>query len=308
MSKGLSREEAEKLIPYGQEDYLTIEQLRIKFDNPDLGKKYPEWLQKEDHMKMCFKTAKDVWNSRDFGWFCTPEELATKLYIWSSIRLNKFNSYPHLKTGLMNATKNILRDEVTKETMKIKDEYLTEEEFKERHSTTWNKKRYDDGTYISSSLDQCAFMEHNSDGRETLHSRIPDSIEAEEEQRSVINQIRSIRNKQVKQFLIVGGFLLANISELEVDFQDIIDNSDVDTAKGLKDLYTRTIQYEEMMLKHKYDGTPIDKDIKKIVPKDIVSVIGTKSFGDIKSTGEVISQIRQYLVNTSFCNMGFNHN
>lgn len=308
MSKGLSREEAEKLIPYGQEDYLTIEQLRIKFDNPDLGKKYPEWLQKEDHMKMCFKTAKDVWNSRDFGWFCTPEELATKLYIWSSIRLNKFNSYPHLKTGLMNATKNILRDEVTKETMKIKDEYLTEEEFKERHSTTWNKKRYDDGTYISSSLDQCAFMEHNSDGRETLHSRIPDSIEAEEEQRSVINQIRSIRNKQVKQFLIVGGFLLANISELEVDFQDIINNSDVDTAKGLKDLYTKTIQYEEMMLKHRYDGTPIDKNIKKIVPKDIVSVIGTKSFGDIKSTSEVISQIKEYLVNTSFCNMGFNHN
>lgn len=307
MSKGLSREEAEKLIPYGQEDYLTIEQLRIKFDNPDLGKKYPEWIQKEDHMKMCFKTAKDVWNVRDFGWFCSPEELATKLYIWSSIRLNKFNSYAHLKTGLMNCVKNILRDEVTKETMKIKDQYLTESELKERYSTEWNKKRFDDGTYISSSLDQCAFMEHDSDGRETLHSRIPDSTESQEELRSVVNQIRSIRNKQVKQFLIIGGFLLANINELEQDFKQIINSVETSKAQKLNNLYERTLDYEDMMSKHQYENTPIDKTIKKVVPEDIIDVIGVESFGNIKSTKEVISQLREYLVNVSFGNMGCEH-
>lgn len=303
MQKGLSKEEAEKLIPYGQEDYLTIDELRIKFDYPEMGKSYPQWLEKEDHLKMCFKTAKETWNVRDFGWFCTPDELATKLFIWSSIRLNKFNSYPHLKAGLRNCVKNILRDEVTRETMKIKDSYLSDEELQIRNSTRWNKKRFDSGSYISTSLDQCLYNEYITEGEETLHTKIASSTEEQEELRSVINQIRSIKNKQVKQFLIVGGFLLANINELESDFNSVVEESTYEVKTQLINLYNRTLKYEEMINNHKYNGQPIDKSIKKVEPKNIIDVLGTKSFGDITSTNEVLKQVKEYLINTHFGNL-----
>lgn len=110
--------EAEKLIPYGQEDYLTLQQLKIKFNYPDMDGEYPEWLTADEHYKICRDVAKSQYDYSKFGWFCNKNELISKLYIWSRIRLNKFNSINHLKVGLFNACKNILRDEITKETKK----------------------------------------------------------------------------------------------------------------------------------------------------------------------------------------------
>lgn len=238
VAMGLTQEQAERLITYGQDDYLSLKELSIKYDNPKLlTGEYPHWLTPEDHYKMCQKVAVEKYDFKKFKGFMEKEDLVIDLYIWSYIRLFKFKNVQVLKVALNNRVKNLLRDYITKETKKVKTQDATKEQLKEFE----NFSRINGDSYIIGSLDNTLSVDEDS----TYESIIPMDDEYNKSRLETVETIRTLKNKQVRQILIICGYLLADLDELSDDFRDVLQNCSPKVRDNLKKLCSIQLQYEQ---------------------------------------------------------------
>lgn len=258
VSKGLTKEEAEELIAYNCEEILSIEQLRVKFNYPEMGKGYPNWITPEEHMKICFKTAKEQYSTEKFGELGTEtvQDLAVKLYIYSAIRLNKISSPANLKTALINICKNYKRQNAKRK--KMWSESLDTPVPTKLTSTEEQFTKYD-------------FLSTNED--------VTDS------EKEVVDCIRSIKNKEVRDVLVIAGYLLANINGLYTDYRYVLDTCNETIKQNLLQLAESVFSNEENEKKHKIDFN------------SIIKAFGADYFGDYKSCKNIKSEIQEYLVN-----------
>ena len=152
---GLSESEASRIVK--TKDYLlNVEDLRYKYDNPNLGKEYPKWLDKNIHINMCYKVAFTYFQKRVYDCIIyDAEDVAIELYIWSLIRLSSWDSYALLKCALVCRCKTMTRDII--EEMKYQKNIIsTEEKFSneyifntvEHDYLVSNKNVFDDLEFI----------------------------------------------------------------------------------------------------------------------------------------------------------------
>lgn len=255
---GLSEKEATRIV---KEDntLLTIEELRMKFDNPNLGKKYPEWLTPIDHYKICCATVRQMYNG-NFAKICTPEELASILFINSSIKLNTFKNHQHLKSGIVTMAMSVCRDNT-------------------RRQKYWSSKSLDDTFDENDEL--------------TNYERVTVK-DTEREAKECLNAVMSIKNREVREILILTGYIVGGIDSFRPAFIDVIENSDLiiqeELSKLLKDI-SENDRVDRIRLE--------DKSCKfkkvKITLKSILKVFKTDL--DIKAAR---LEIGEYLMSTGF--------
>lgn len=269
MAKGLTKEQAEKLIPYGQNDYLTLEELAVKYDNPSLlSGEYPDWLTPEDHFRLCCVVAATKYDTKKFKWFyMSKEDLEIDLFIYTTIRLPKIKNYAMLKTALCNRVKNILRDNIQKETICVKEENATDEQL--------NQYKYFDringDKYIIGSLDNYIVDENTGEFSDLVQSDYDESMATKLE---TIETIRNIKNKQVRQILVVCGYLLSDLDELYVDYRQVLQQCSKRVKQNLHKLCEKQLMYEDYKV-GKYKTTDTRR-MRPITIADIVAAFDLK--------------------------------
>lgn len=182
----LSREEATKIIKTPNSD-LTVEELRYKYDNMELGKSFPEWITPENLMSMCYNVVK-VHNYNGYYWYYNSDELAQDLFIWATIRLNKWDNHNLLKKALYDQCKTIMRDLIRRDTLNIHSTSL----YEHRDAVREDERKQNDII--------CAAESHDTD------------LDIQETE--LIMNIDAIQDKSVRGILILGGYFIAGISNL----------------------------------------------------------------------------------------------
>ena len=255
---GLDRDEAVRIIK-SDDVILTIEELRIKYDYPELGIKYPDWLTPLEHRKMCSTTVRQMFN-QNFAKFTTPEDMAGDLYVLTVVKLNQMKNHRMLKDFIVKQALNMYRN------YNVRQKY-------------WASRTLDDN--VSDSVEV-----YNYDRLEYR------DIEAEEVQ--CLNAVKSIKNREVRELLILVGYIIGGISAFEPEFNKIVYNSDlVDRSKLL--LLLEKLELNDEINRNKIDGKKSDMRKKKVTFFDVVRVM--KLDGDIKDIRE---KIGYYLTVTKF--------
>lgn len=255
---GLSEQEAKRIV---KEDdmLLSVEELRMKFDNPDLGKTYPSWLTPVDHYKICCATVRQMYNG-NFAKICTPEELASTLFIMTSNKLNTYKNHQHLKSAVVTSAMRVCRDNM-------------------RRQKYWSSQSLDD--------------KFNEDSDLTNYERIV-ANDTEKEERDCLNAVMSIKNREVREILILTGFIVGGIDSFTQEFKNIITNSDLINRDKLVELLGNIDRNEDINIK-KFDDKTYKARRTRISFKSILGVFNTDL--DVKSAR---IEIGEYLVTTGF--------
>ena len=255
---GLSENEAKRIV---KEDnmVLTVNELSMKFDNPSLGKEYPEWLDPIDHYKMCCATVRQMYNS-NFAMICTPEELASTLYINSSIKLNTFENHKHLKTGLITMAMTICRDGM-------------------RRQKYWS--------------DQSLDTVYNDDIGAVNYDRIV-AKDNEREARECLNAVLSIKNREVREILICAGYIVGGIDGFAQEFKHIVHTSDLINIEKLNQLLD-DIKKDDEVGRDKLDNKANKTRRLKLSLKSILNIFRTDL--DLNTAR---LEIGEYLMSTGF--------
>ena len=185
----LDKEEAIRIIKTPNSE-LPIEDLRYKYDNMCLGKSYPDWITPENLINMCYNVVK-IHNYNDYYWYYTSDELAQDLFIWATIRLNKWDNHRVLKKALCDQCKTIMRDIVRRDAPNLYSVSIYENQNNNCKSDSYT-------TYSNSIICEAENHEVNSDLQ---------NIE-------LVMSIDSIQDRSVRGILILGGYFIAGISEL----------------------------------------------------------------------------------------------
>lgn len=197
----LTEEEATR-IAKTDDVYLSLQELKYKYDNPYIGTEYPEWLTPTEHLKMCYKTAKDYYSS-GYSWYYGVDEVSSALYIWSSLRLHKCNDVKLLKRMLVCRCMNIARDV--------------------------NRRCYTMRTSLNNLI-------HSSseDDRENEYIDLFAEEDTALKDAELLASLKSIKDKQIREMLIMCGYFIAELDSLFNMVVDIYENS---TDKEKEKLY-----------------------------------------------------------------------
>lgn len=259
---GLSVEDATRIVKES-DDLLNIEELRMKYDYPDLGVAYPEWLTPIEHYKMCCATVKSMYNS-NYASICTPEEMASILYVKSSVKLKQIHTFQHLKVGLVTIAMNLYRDNY-------------------RRQKYWSDKTLDTELETSDGSVMTCY--------DTIESRDKDK-----EERDCLIAVKSIKNREVREILILCGYIIGGLETFRADFMDIISNSELINRDAMIELLEKIRHNEDADVNKYEDKTSRPKKyrinfkaILKCVNTDMNEAMARKEIGDYLSSTEFIA-------------------
>ena len=169
----LSKEEVKRILTE-HEDLLTFEELKIRYDNPDLGK-LPNWLEEEALFKMIWKTIKDYW-SELFAQRLTMEELFSELYEYILKKVYMYENFNHLKVALVNRMKSLAQEYTRR------------------------------GKYFIGSTDETYDSNNSNSVMYKFESPVYDDTIIDDN--FFINKIRTFKDEQIKNLLILCGYLV----------------------------------------------------------------------------------------------------
>lgn len=75
---------------------LTIEELKIKYDNLDLCK-WPDWLDPNQFDLIIYNTVHQMYDYR-YSWWISEEDLHQDLWLWLRLRIKQYNSLRSYKS------------------------------------------------------------------------------------------------------------------------------------------------------------------------------------------------------------------
>ena len=81
------------------EDVLTLDELKIKYDNPNIGK-LPEWLSEEELSNMIWNTIHHYW-SQIFEQKMSKEELFSEHQEYIRKKIGLYENHHHIKAALV---------------------------------------------------------------------------------------------------------------------------------------------------------------------------------------------------------------
>lgn len=190
-------------IVNSDEEYLNIDELKIKLDNPDMGK-LPDWLTDGALDKMIWNA---IYTHRNpiLSLYKTEEDLYQELQLYVRKKSNKFENFKHLKALLWNYMHN------------------------EVH--LYSRQRYD---HFPISLNQPLVNGNNGDEFENNFLLEDGSIE--DKYSDLVHTIISVKDEDIKKFLTVTGYLVCDIVELKDLYDNLYQSSKPCVQKKLKKL------------------------------------------------------------------------
>ena len=257
----ISKEEVNRILSE-HEDILTLEELKIKYDNPDIGK-LPEWLSEETLDLMIWKTVHQYWSPL-FQQRMTKEELYSEHQEYIRKKINLFENVHHVKAALV------------KRMLFLVDEYTRK------------------GKYFLGSTDE-QLPADNLYGSVRYRYELPIEDTKNIESDLFIEQIRNIKNKSIKSLLIITGYLLCDITEFRKDYIEILRSSDEEVKMNLQKL-EETLEHNEELDLMKYSNTVVTERKKSINIKDIIKALRLNIIDNKKEkVDNTLEEIRYYL-------------
>ena len=257
----ISKEEVNRILSE-HEDVLTLEELKIKYDNPDIGK-LPEWLSEETLDLMIWKTVHQYWSPL-FQQRMTKEELYSEHQEYIRKKINLFENVHHVKAALV------------KRMLFLVDEYTRK------------------GKYFLGSTDE-QLPADNLYGSVRYKYELPIEDTKNIESDLFIEQIRNIKNKSIKSLLIITGYLLCDITEFRKDYIEILRSSDEEVKMNLQKL-EETLEHNEELDLMKYSNTVVTERKKSINIKDIIKALRLNIIDNKKEkVDNTLEEIRYYL-------------
>ena len=257
----ISKEEVNRILSE-HEDVLTLEELKIKYDNPDIGK-LPEWLSEETLDLMICKTVHQYWSPL-FQQRMTKEELYSEHQEYIRKKINLFENVHHVKAALV------------KRMLFLVDEYTRK------------------GKYFLGSTDE-QLPADNLYGSVRYRYELPIEDTKNIESDLFIEQIRNIKNKSIKSLLIITGYLLCDITEFRKDYIEILRSSDEEVKMNLQKL-EETLEHNEELDLMKYSNTVVTERKKSINIKDIIKALRLNIIDNKKEkVDNTLEEIRYYL-------------
>ena len=257
----ISKEEVNRILSE-HEDVLTLEELKIKYDNPDIGK-LPEWLSEETLDLMIWKTVHQYWSPL-FQQRMTKEELYSEHQEYIRKKINLFENVHHVKAALV------------KRMLFLVDEYTRK------------------GKYFLGSTDE-QLPADNLYGSVRYRYELPIEDTKNIESDLFIEQIRNIKNKSIKSLLIITGYLLCDITEFRKDYIEILRSSDEEVKMNLQKL-EETLEHNEELDLMKYSNIVVNERKKSINIKDIIKALRLNIIDNKKEkVDNTLEEIRYYL-------------
>lgn len=257
----ISKEEVNRILSE-HEDVLTLEELKIKYDNPDIGK-LPEWLSEETLDLMIWKTVHQYWSPL-FQQRMTKEELYSEHQEYIRKKINLFENVHHVKAALV------------KRMLFLVDEYTRK------------------GKYFLGSTDE-QLPADNLYGSVRYKYELPIEDTKNIESDLFIEQIRNIKNKSIKSLLIITGYLLCDITEFRKDYIEILRSSDEEVKMNLQKL-EETLEHNEELDLMKYSNIVVNERKKSINIKDIIKALRLNIIDNKKEkVDNTLEEIRYYL-------------
>ena len=257
----ISKEEVNRILSE-HEDVLTLEELKIKYDNPDIGK-LPEWLSEETLDLMIWKTVHQYWSPL-FQQRMTKEELYSEHQEYIRKKINLFENVHHVKAALV------------KRMLFLVDEYTRK------------------GKYFLGSTDE-QLPADNLYGSVRYRYELPIEDTKNIESDLFIEQIRNIKNKSIISLLIITGYLLCDITEFRKDYIEILRSSDEEVKMNLQKL-EETLEHNEELDLMKYSNTVVTERKKSINIKDIIKALRLNIIDNKKEkVDNTLEEIRYYL-------------
>lgn len=257
----ISKEEVNRILSE-HEDVLTLEELKIKYDNPDIGK-LPEWLSEETLDLMIWKTVHQYWSPL-FQQRMTKEELYSEHQEYIRKKINLFENVHHVKAALV------------KRMLFLVDEYTRK------------------GKYFLGSTDE-QLPADNLYGSVRYKYELPIEDTKNIESDLFIEQIRNIKNKSIKSLLIITGYLLCDITEFRKDYIEILRSSDEEVKMNLQKL-EETLEHNEELDLMKYSNIVVNERKKSINIKDIIKALRLNIIDNKREkVDNTLEEIRYYL-------------
>lgn len=245
----LPREEVNWILKE-DECMLSIEQLKIKYDNQDMGI-LPDWLHEEYEQR--FTAMEEVIDSAiivnyykpDFKFYTwiTLEELHSYFIEWCYKNIHRIKNKTMLKASIINRMITLAREHWAK--------FCSD-----RHRPL----------YLDSNITKKQ-GEQGSTLRDLIPSHNTDFQDAE-----VVSSIRSVKNKTVKTLLIVVGYLMCDIVALRKDYLDVLRSNDKQVYKSLNRI-ERTISSNDKLKAKRKLGEQVSERIKTIRIQDIIEAL-----------------------------------
>ena len=257
----ISKEEVNRILSE-HEDVLTLEELKIKYDNPNIGK-LPEWLSEETLDLMIWKTVHQYWSPL-FQQRMTKEELYSEHQEYIRKKINLFENVHHVKAALV------------KRMLFLVDEYTRK------------------GKYFLGSTDE-QLPADNLYGSVRYKYELPIEDTKNIESDLFIEQIRNIKNKSIKSLLIITGYLLCDITEFRKDYIEILRSSDEEVKMNLQKL-EEILEHNEELDLMKYSNIVVNERKKSINIKDIIKALRLNIIDNKREkVDNTLEEIRYYL-------------
>lgn len=244
------------------EDILSFEELKIKYDNPNIGK-LPEWLSEEELSNMIWNTIHHYW-STIFEQRMTKEELFSEHQEYIRKKIGLYENHHHIKAALV------------KRMMTLANEYTRK------------------GKYFVGSTDEV--FDSDSNGTVRYKYECPVYQETDVENSILLNKIRNVKHEEVRNLLILTGYLICDIDELRKDYLKLLRSYDKDTRHSIRELEVIVLNNDQL------DRDRIDKISRKEKKKSlkIIDLIKATKFNEKIGVGvnESLEEFKSYLLVT----------
>lgn len=255
----LPREEVNRILSE-HEANLTFDELKIKYDNTQLGK-LPQWLVDEGGYEALQEYIETGVKSKfDFRWatWTNVEDLTS--YMWEFIlkRIHTYNSGSHIITAIKN-----------------------------RMVWLW-RQNFGRGSYFGMSLQDS--YGRNDEGNPCTYGDIMEAPR-DTETLDLMDLINSVYDEATRGLLIIVGYL-NGIKQLEPYYNEVVNGQNPEVQAQLAEYLKQYIRKQDELIledKHKQkQQEQEDKKFRKITLKDI-----------IKATGYNLNMLSQRKVNVS---------
>lgn len=257
----LSKEEVYRILSE-YEDILTLDELKIRYDNENIGV-LPEWLLDDELDSMIWNTIHQMFDTRFSSW-TTKDDLHSDLQLFVRKNSNKFRNHAHLKTCLINRLKTLLDER------------------------SWR------GKYYENSIDEeDTYSDSNSTKYKYEKFMVSDTKEQDELE--LVMKINSIKDEKIRNLIIVTGYLICNISCLRKDYLQLLRTSEQSIKQNLKLLEDKLFDNDEIDRKRidKVSMPSIRKKSLNIV--DVMKALKLYVFSNNSSANLSLKEAQNYL-------------
>lgn len=232
---------------------LTFDELKIKYDCPTLGK-MPDWFSEEELDKIIWKSIHETYDAR-FSYWTTKEELYSTMQEFIRKKFHLFETPAHIKVAIKNRLIWLLREHLGR------------------------------SSYIEVELDKPITVKNEADDTLTYYNMIHKELE-DEQNIKLKDNIMSVRDKQIRELLIVTGYLLCDLSYLEKEFNDIINNCSQITKINLLKLQQVVENNKQIEFERNCNTVTKKQKRKRLTINNVVQAMGITGdrFKDIKQT------------------------